>query len=233
MAGISAGGVLPNDVRRAVTNALLGGTLDGQGDVLLWEDFSHGLNAWTLTAIGVGASLDLSLVSPFLRELSLRMVGGTGAVIGASAVRPLSFVQLSPLGLEAAFTLDANTGIVDLLISVANGTTEYDFILRVNAGIGQLQYQDAAAVYQNITPIALSTTAGLFHRLKFVCNPKTGLYDRIILDTATITGIVGVPARSFANAATYLQAALRVGPAAAVSPTVYVGRTVLTVNEML
>lgn len=230
---ISAGGILPNDVRRAAVNAALGQTLDGQGDILLYEDFSHGLNAWTLSPIGIGASVDLTLLQHLSGEFSLRMVSGTGTAIGASAVRPLSFVQLSPIGIEIAFTLDANSGIVDALISVANGTTEYDFIIRVNAGTGQLQYQDAGAVFQNIQALTPSTTSGLFHRLKCVFNPKTGLYDRIIFDTQTITSLAGVPARSFANAASFLQAAVRTGPAAAVSTTNYIGRCVVTVNEVL
>jgi hypothetical protein len=237
MGGISAGGIQPTDVRRALASDRRGVTLDNTGDILMYEDWSNGLNGWFITLVDVGSAADLSITQRLRgNEFSARLVTGTvpapdSVIMDAN----LAFVQFSPFGGEFAFLPDANTGSVSLELFVADGANGYDFWVRANVATGQLQYQDTNAVFQNFSaqPL-LNAAAGMFQRLKFVVDPRTGVYDRVIFNSQQIASIAGIAARKTVDTSPpRLTLSILTGPSGAVSSTVYVGPAVATINEVL
>jgi hypothetical protein len=239
MGGISAGGIQPTDVRRALANSRRGVTLDNTGDVLMYEDWSNGFGGWILTIGTGGATIDLSLAQRLLgggSEFSARMVSGTtGSAGDVRLTLNNTFVQLSPFGAEIAFLHDNNTSFVDTNLIVGTGTIQYQFVIRASISAGQLQYQDAGGVFQNFfAQSLLNAAANMFQRLKFVVDPRTGVYDRVIFNSRQIASIAGIAARTIADATpAYIRVLIHTGSGGGVSSTVYIGRAVATINEVL
>lgn len=232
--GIFGGGIAPNDVRRALERSAGGRfqPFDGSGDLLFYDDFSHGLEGWTLSPTGVGSTIDLSVARKRGGEFSCRMVGGNNAEL-CTLFKPLVFPALGPLGIEASFALDANIATVDVFISISDGTNTTDFIVRASVTAGQLQTWRSTVAFVNVGAISLSTTAGLFHTLKVVIDPVNKLYVRALLDNALFDLTGQLPRSQPAAIPAFMQAGVRITGVVATNTVVFVADPAITRNEVL
>lgn len=235
--GVFLGGLAAGDVRRAMENAVRGVTMDHTGDILFYEDFAGGLAAWELVPAGTGASVDLTMQQRLApAEFACRMLTGTSGppAAGASIIKVLSFVQVSPLGMELAFTVNSATLRVTAMLSVVSVAAAATFAIRLNIATGQLQYLDVNSVFQDFSAQGAALTSGLFHRLKFVVDPRSLVYDRVVFDTAPLSNLIGIGAAIGGGAASpYLQAEVDAMDEVGLNAEVDVGRVVLTTSEVL
>lgn len=207
-------------------------SIDRLGNVIFFDDFSDGKEAFYTKAVGTGAEIAIS--SQYFKHsgFSLMLKSGDDITDTALAVVYLSGPKPSKTGIETCFSFNSN---VDHILFIVRGDTE---TLHFYAGIeldlinDKLQYRDSGEVYQDIAPLRWVTVHfNMFHILKLVIDPVTGYYVRLIFDNI----IYDLSSYNFATEAASdyprLFPKVEVYSKNGVNGTVYLDNVIITRNE--
>lgn len=163
-------------------------TFDRRGDILFLESWEEGYRNWSLTAVGTGSSIGLTLLSARSGAFALRMIPGSDGSRLALAQRIWSYPVFTPFGLEASFTLATNLESFFMGMYVYTGAICWQLWGRYLAATQMVQVYVPPAnwvsVFQVPNPIG---DPKAFHTFKLVADPSTGRYVRALFDSQAVS----------------------------------------------
>lgn len=161
-------------------------SIDRLGNVLFFDDFSNGKEAWYEQLSGTGASIGVSSKYFKLGGFSLKLVGGSDSDKYAIANVESAFSIGYRFGAEYTFSVDSNVDYVIFPLWVRGSADGYLPKIKVDMTGDEILYLDSSEVWQSIvTPISICTDLYHFHTLKYVIDFQTGYYVRLIVDGVT------------------------------------------------
>lgn len=158
-------------------------TFDRQGNVMAFDDFESGIEAWVKSG---SAGYGVSWNSVYAKAGGFSCKLETAAVVGynVTTLKQLGLQTLSPIGLEVSFAYGQNWKSLDIVIYIVDGSKLYHAAIRYDYPNTKLLYLDSANAYQDVPggSFVIPSTAGAFHTLKFVVDLPTGKYKRLLVD---------------------------------------------------
>jgi len=159
------------------------GGFDNRGDVLFVDSFEEGLSKGKSGTSGTGGEVEASSTSARLRGLSLKLTAGKDASRYAYYEYWLPYPVLGKVGLQLAFTVDANTDYLWFLISLYNGDNWYQGHFKYDSVNSKLQvYDDTDTPQDIITDAPLYQDPKAYHYFKGVIDLEEYKYHRALLD---------------------------------------------------
>ena len=207
-------------------------TFDRRGDVIMLEDFEHGLNRWSLNVAGGASAIDLSTAWHRSGDFSCRLVAVTNGLTATQMLRALALPVLSRLGLEWSFNLPDVIGDLSLRLNLYDGINVTDFRVRWRDGDNDLQYWSSAGAWVTFaTNVDLSTTNVAVHTAKLVVDGPNAQYSRFLLDN-NVYSLANIAGRQTAAAAlTRFDVIFELIADAGETRTAYLDDVIATQNE--
>ena len=158
-------------------------TFDRLGQVVFQDSFESLLGKWDKGFVGGAGTIRTDHTISRSGLLSAMMQPLTGAGNSAYLEHFHPFTVGGKIGLEASFSLEGDSGIIQLYIKVFSTTHTYHMALRFNPTTNLLQYLNSALGWTTLdATLTLYCVFRLFHTFKMVSNTLTGKYDRAVLD---------------------------------------------------
>ena len=207
-------------------------TVNRQGNVILFDDFSGGLHQVTQYVTGASSYTELSRAFALAHGWSAHLYadGSAGAQAGVRKLSPVP--QAGHMGAEWMISYDIFVQYVEINLIALIGTTAYEAQARYDFVNHALQYLNNAAVWTTFaTGIYLGGSLDLFHSFKLTIDSVNGNYLRFIAD-GTIYDLSGIGIYTVPVAASsYINSSIQQFSNAPNPNDAYVGGCILTINE--
>lgn len=172
---------------------------DRRGDVIMLDDFEHGLSQASYGALGAGANLALVCGHSRSNAFSVEMTPGSTALQRARVEYRRGTPAYSRLGLEYAFATHTNTEYWYWSLTRRTWTHRQQAVVRYDHVNKRLEYLDVLNVYQPFaTAIDLFEIDFPAHVGKMVADFTLGEYVRVILNEVTYS-LHGIGLYTFAD----------------------------------
>ena len=207
-------------------------TFDRRGDVLWYDDFESGINAWDTTATGAGSSIDWVATTSQKGGFSMRLLAGPAVGRAAAAKHTSPLPVSTKVGFEASFTVDSD---IDYISFQQTYQDALQYAAKINydeTGTGSLYYYDSANNPQLIVAgLGLLGSTYVFHTIKLVIDIVNNEYVRLILDnTEYDLSSLGIYAAGALGGAQWFQN-IKVFSGAVAGTTSYIDSVIVTQNE--
>jgi len=208
-------------------------TYDRRGNTIWMDDFEGATLKWAKTLSGAGAAATINAEHPYRGSQHLKLVGGSTANWRAQVIKYFSYLHVNNIGVEVAFTADANVLYFILELLSFDGTDYTEVQLWVDPTNDELSYLNSAGVTTvfDATIDFLESTRD-YHILKVVMDPINNRYIRGFFDN-TEYDMSAYPARhENSGIAPSLQVGLYVYSNGATNAVVNCDSFILTQNEI-
>lgn len=158
-------------------------TFDRRGNVLWYDDFESGIEAWEDASLAGGHS--------FSWEPTYHRSGGFCAKMATDAhtdddvyiYRRLPYPILSKSAFEVSLAIDGNCKELSLGFYLYTGTNQLTGLLRWTASTGTWAYYGSDGTYHALSPtMQFYSLALLFNTLKLVCDFNNDQYVRLLVN---------------------------------------------------
>lgn len=157
---------------------------DRRGDILWWDDFEDNATKWNASYTGGSGTWALSTDKAQLGAKSGKLKTASASGATANIRRNFFYPALSKLGVEVAFSFDALSFPIDLILEFDNGVDLTTFKVSYNTDTKVLSLTDENGDSQDIaTNVNLVIGSLGFHVLKLVIDMTTSKYVRLLLDS--------------------------------------------------
>jgi len=164
-------------------------TFDRRGNVVFMEDFEGSTLSWFSYGNVPPAGGYLSNKRYRSRSQSCRMFCPDSAGNYGYIVTNTMLTTLSKTGLEVSFATNDHCDTIDLRLSIYTGGKRYVSYIRVALSLGKIQYVssiDPTTVWTDvITGITFDEITYSWYTLKFVVDPVTGYWTRLLFGNQT------------------------------------------------
>ena len=172
---------------------------DRRGDVVYMDDFEGlSLNGWKAVLSGSESKVELSTLRARSGIYSALLTAGGSDPSRAGITHYMPYPVLSAFGLEASISRDIVMGSIRFEISLFNGVTYAEFVLRWNLVNNEVSYQSATGAWIALGEIPLITENTLFHTFKLVIDGVNNNYVRVIVNNTRFL-LIDVPAYTAAS----------------------------------
>ena len=208
------------------------GGYDDRGRTLFTDSFEEGLVRGFGGGAGTGAAYKVSSTSSRMRGLALKLTAGSNSLRLASYGYFLPYPTLSKVGLQCAFTVEANTEYFRVAFWFYDGTHLNYATIRYDHVNQKVQYYDSAGAWQDlITSINLVGGAVAYHYLKMVIDLATMKYHRVSVDGYSwVAGNLSLQVTTDPSTTQFFCKLFHYG-AAATNAVSYVDNVIITQNE--
>lgn len=205
---------------------------DRLGDVIYFEDFEDGLNGWVVTTSGDFATGDVSYGRGIHGAWACHLVAGSTMGQFAQIARSFAYPVLSNLGLEFAWTVDANLLDGIAYLDIYTGVSRLRWGVRYHAPTNQNGILDASGAWVAVgDPTPNPAGAYLFIPTKLVGDPNNLAYRRFLAGPISFPcGSTGPQVVADASLP-HLSVTLRITATPGNFATTYLDRVILTQNE--
>ena len=127
-------------------------TYDRRGNTIWMDDFEAPSLKWAKVLSGAGAAITINAEHPYRGSQHLKLVGGSTVNRRAQALKYFSYLHVSNVGAEVAFTADANVLYFILELMSFDGTyyTEVQiWVDPINDELSYLAAGGATVVFDN------------------------------------------------------------------------------------
>lgn len=208
-------------------------TYDRRGNTIWMDDFEGATLKWDKTLSGAGAAATINAEHPYRGSQHLKLVGGSTANWRAQVIKYFSYLHVSNIGAEVAFTADANVLYFILELLTFDGTYYTEVQIWVDPINDELSYLNSAGittVFDDTIDFLESTRD--YHILKVVMDPINNRYVRGFFDD-TEYDMSAYPARhELSGISPSLQAGLYVYSNGATNAVINCDSFILTQNEV-
>lgn len=174
--------VLQDDAELAVRLGAVS-SIDRLGNVLFFDDFSNGKEAWYTLISGTGAAVAISAGRYRHGGFSLKLTGGSNSARFAMCQAVLTYPDPSKMGVECNISFNNEADSIQTKIYLYSGSAVYSCIIKIDITNNKLQLYDRNNTWQDIaTSLNLLASDYNFHSLKAVGDFVNGNYIRVILD---------------------------------------------------
>lgn len=233
------GGAAPQTVSSPVADlgelaARLGSvdTVNRQGNVILFDDFSGGLHQVTQYVTGASSYTELSRAFALAHGWSAHLYadGSAGARAAVNKFSPVP--QAGHVSAEWMVAYDVYAQYIEFDLVAYAGATAYQGEVRLDYVNHALQYLNNAAVWTTFaTNVYLTAWVQMFHSFKLVVDSVNGNYLRFIAD-GIVYSLAGIALYSAAVSPTnYIISTLTNWSNAPNPNDAYAGGCILTINE--
>lgn len=206
-------------------------TWDWRGNVLYSHDFSTGWGPLLKVEHGTGAS---SVVGPEMGGYggyAAKLTSGSDAWDWASAQFHVGANPCLRVGLAGRFSIDGNTGYVNIFVEHQIGASSPYGSLRLDIANSQLQIYTSGGSWQNVGAVVVNTYSYAYCWLKLVINQSTAYYERALYNETEIDlSSYPCPVTSSTYVGSILSNFVNYGREGQ-NDVVYLDQLVLTVNE--
>ncbi len=158
---------------------------DRAGDIIFMDSFEEDLVQWPSVGATGGGTVDVSLNRARTGSFSARLVTGEPPPVATFMTASLSPSVFSPYGVEYSFMVDVLLSGIEVWVFVYTGTQLIEFRVRIVPVSGSIELFTAAGGYQSIALAGQLSTAP-FHTLKFVVDPTSRAYGRVLLNSLKV-----------------------------------------------
>lgn len=174
--------VLQDDAELAVRLGAVS-SIDRLGNVLFFDDFSNGKEAWFSNVDGEGAEISISGQYYKHGGFSLKHIAGSDGYRWAQSSIILSYPDPSKQGTEINFSINNSLSYLLLTFVLQTGSKYIETAIKLDFVNNTILYVDSEHNYQTIANISvMSCLLYTFHSLKLVADFITGYYTRVIFD---------------------------------------------------
>ncbi len=205
---------------------------DRRGDVVYITDFAEGLGLVQVLGTGIDTACNLETGHARHGAYAVGLAAGMGPPAYARLYLGMAFEDLSAVGLEFSFSLDASTGSLTCCVAWYSGGVYYEAKVEYDRQNSRLYYIDAAGVAQ-LLDASLVRHNCIYpeHTMKLVADMALLDYVRVMFDERAYD-LRGEPVRAqpIGGSDRWYFEITHVGVPAA-NPTVYVDSLIITQNE--
>lgn len=212
---------------------------DRRGDVLSITDWRNGLGEWEAPAVGGGGGITLETEHSRKGAYAINLTAGNTALDPAYLQLNLPYAVAAGIGLEFAFSGEANTSYHQADLYIDDATDLWPFRVRVFRGNGLIQVwgydpriHAVANAWRNTATVgALGIMAQPRHACKLTVNHTLQRYIRFILNDHEEDLGMYMVAGAASAATTELRPAIWHYALGATNPVSYIDNVVVTQNE--
>lgn len=156
---------------------------DRRGYVIWWDDFRHGMGAWSTTLDGTGAAAALSASGPKWPPFCLKLTGGSNSDRSAKITRDFGPATAGGMGLEVSIDFLSDFFDFRLELELDNDVAYYLPSIKFSSDTDKIYYFADTGFWLELDdlPLMYHTFSG-YHNLKLVVDFDTGYYIRFLLD---------------------------------------------------
>lgn len=181
-------GISAQQIDGSALLAGLGGVqpVDGKGRLYFYDTFAKGLKRWELIRSGTGSYPKLSDFLVFAPPVSVQFSPNTELGNGSAMMRMgFIFTGNNDLGMEFAINQEAQANIFSGIMTVSDGTRNYQAELRINPETRGLDLNTSTG-YVEVMPLPLNVGTPAWLQFKFVIDTGTHSYKRVIVGNKSI-----------------------------------------------
>lgn len=208
-------------------------TYDRRGNTIWMDDFEGATLKWDKTLSGAGAAATINAEHPYRGSQHLKLVGGSTVNRRAQVIKYFSYLHISNIGAEVAFTADANVLYFILELLTFDGTHYTEVQLWVDPTNDELSYLNSAGittVFDDTIDFLESTRD--YHILKVVMDPINNTYLRGFFDDTEYDMSTYAARHELSGISPSLQAGLYVYSNGATNAVANCDSFILTQNEV-
>lgn len=158
-------------------------TYDRRGDVIWWDDFSNGLEAWDQITGGTGAEIVSSTTFPMWPPNCAKLTGGSSSTWAAVMYYYQGLPILQRLGWEVAVNFASDWDVFYIGLTMYDGSTYNRGAIMLSDADTEVKYLDEAGSYTALGTLPeLKSTTGTYHHLKLVVDFEDDKYVRFLLN---------------------------------------------------
>lgn len=162
-------------------------TYDRRGDVVWFDSFEDGLQAWVPTPVGVGSAVAIDNTAARSKGQSAKLTAGNAVGNITSLQSSRSLLTLGRHGLEASFSITDIDQNLSFLLDYFTGTVQITAVVIYSTTTGALQIRRNGGALVTL-PLPFPLTASgpkFFHTGKLCADFITLKWARLMLDNYT------------------------------------------------
>lgn len=177
-----------DDMGEMVARTHRGSSLERRGETVYFENFEHGLNAWTSALGGTGASAKLTSDEFVSKGFACELIAGSDGDVSSRIFYRLPLLSMSKVGLECRWKQYDDISQLTIYIDYYDGTNLHAGYWRYYPQTGKLTIRNSVGgfwtVKSNVDP---PTSDTLFDYMKIVIDTEEskyvrGMYNNTIID---------------------------------------------------
>lgn len=208
-------------------------TYDRRGNIIWMDDFEGATLKWDEALSGTDAAVTINAEHPYRGSQHLKLVGGRTGNKRAQALKYFSYLHVSNIGAEVAFTADDNVLYFILELISFDGTNYTEVQIWVDPTRDELSYLPSAGPTVPFDKtIKFLESVRDYHILKVVMDPINNRYVRGFFDNTEYDMSTYAAKYDLSGITPSLQAGLYVYSNGATNAVVNCDSFILTQNEV-
>jgi len=152
--------------------------IDRRGEVVVWDDFRHGLSKWTYGVFGSGSAVSITADGRITSAYRGKLTAGASGYTYAYIQRFFPLIVSDKYGFEIIFAINGGYNYIQIEFIISEGTSIYTFGWKHEAVGGKLSILASDGSYTLIgSNINIATIDDYPVLSKMRVNILTGVYD--------------------------------------------------------
>lgn len=182
---------LPNSIRLSLQDmgelaARLGSivTYDRRGEVVWFDNFSHGISKYTILLSGTDSSAVLGVVRTGRSGYNMKQVIGTTGNKYVQCYTNVTLLELSKIGMEIAAYFTINPSHFIMGIYHFDGSKRHTYFVKIDTQNKKLYVQNSAGTYIEVSTIPrIDNPDGTIHNFKIIIDTDNQVYVRMQINS--------------------------------------------------